>query len=29
MSLRFAGITFDRHHYDPRGDVLYLKRRGV
>jgi len=24
MSLRLAGITFDRHHYDPRGDVLYL-----
>jgi hypothetical protein len=24
MSLHFAGITFGRHHYDARGDVLYV-----
>lgn len=24
MSVEVAGIAFDRHHYDPRGDVLYL-----
>lgn len=24
MKITIAGITFDHHHYDPRGDVLYL-----
>ncbi|HUB37112.1 MAG TPA: hypothetical protein VL972_09835 [Solirubrobacteraceae bacterium] len=24
MSLTIAGNTFSHHHYDPRGDVLYL-----
>jgi uncharacterized protein YuzE len=24
MTITIAGITFDHHHYDPRGDVLYL-----
>lgn len=24
MSVTVAGITFDDHEYDPRGDVLYL-----
>ncbi|MCA1709148.1 MAG: DUF2283 domain-containing protein [Actinobacteria bacterium] len=24
MNITVAGITFDHHHYDPRGDVLYL-----
>lgn len=24
MSVEVAGIAFDHHHYDPRGDVLYL-----
>lgn len=24
MSLTIAGYTFAQHHYDPRGDVLYL-----
>lgn len=24
MKITVAGITFDHHHYDPRGDVLYL-----
>lgn len=24
MKLRIGGIEFDQHHYDPRGDVLYL-----
>jgi uncharacterized protein YuzE len=24
MSIVVAGIGFDRHHYDKRGDVLYL-----
>lgn len=24
MSVKIAGITFDSHEYDPRGDVLYL-----
>jgi YD repeat-containing protein len=24
MSLTIAGNTFSRHHYDSRGDVLYL-----
>lgn len=24
MSITIAGITFDRHEYDDRGDVLYL-----
>jgi uncharacterized protein YuzE len=24
MSITIAGITFDHHHYDARGDVLYL-----
>lgn len=28
MSLTIAGITFERHHYDPRGDVLYLNVEG-
>lgn len=24
MKITIAGITFDHHHYDQRGDVLYL-----
>jgi YD repeat-containing protein len=24
MSLTIAGTTFTHHHYDPRGDVLYV-----
>jgi uncharacterized protein YuzE len=24
MTITVAGITFDHHHYDARGDVLYL-----
>jgi uncharacterized protein YuzE len=24
MSITIAGINFDHHHYDERGDVLYL-----
>ena len=24
MSLTIAGTTFENHHYDQRGDVLYL-----
>ncbi len=24
MSITIAGITFENHHYDQRGDVLYL-----
>jgi uncharacterized protein YuzE len=24
MTITFAGTTFDHHHYDARGDVLYL-----
>lgn len=24
MKIMIAGITFDHHHYDERGDVLYL-----
>ncbi|MEX1143010.1 MAG: DUF2283 domain-containing protein [Thermoleophilaceae bacterium] len=24
MKITIAGIAFDRHHYDARGDVLYL-----
>jgi uncharacterized protein YuzE len=24
MTLTIAGNTFSHHHYDPRGDVLYL-----
>jgi hypothetical protein len=24
MKVTVAGITFDHHHYDERGDVLYL-----
>lgn len=24
MNITIAGTTFDHHHYDPRGDVLYL-----
>jgi uncharacterized protein YuzE len=24
MTITVAGIAFDHHHYDPRGDVLYL-----
>jgi uncharacterized protein YuzE len=24
MKITVAGITFDNHHYDERGDVLYL-----
>jgi YD repeat-containing protein len=24
MSLTIAGVTFEHHHYDPCGDVLYL-----
>lgn len=25
MSVRIAGTEFDQVHYDPRGDVLYLR----
>ncbi len=28
MSLTIAGYTFAQHHYDPRGDVLYLSVAG-
>jgi uncharacterized protein YuzE len=28
MSIHLAGITFDHHHYDPRGDVLYVNVAG-
>jgi YD repeat-containing protein len=28
MSLMIAGNTFSHHHYDPRGDVLYLSVAG-
>jgi YD repeat-containing protein len=28
MSLTIAGNTFAHHHYDPRGDVLYLSVEG-
>ena len=28
MSLTIAGLTFDEHHYDERGDVLYLTVEG-
>lgn len=28
MSLTVTGIVFERHHYDPRGDVLYLTAEG-
>lgn len=24
MKITIAGLTFDHHHYDSRGDVLYL-----
>jgi hypothetical protein len=24
MTITIAGTTFDHHHYDARGDVLYL-----
>jgi hypothetical protein len=24
MTITIAGIPFDHHHYDERGDVLYL-----
>jgi len=24
MTITIAGISFDHHHYDERGDVLYL-----
>ena len=24
MSITIAGVSFDHHHYDDRGDVLYL-----
>lgn len=24
MSVTIAGVSFDHHHYDDRGDVLYL-----
>ena len=24
MSAEIAGVAFDHHHYDERGDVLYL-----
>ncbi|MGH2904918.1 MAG: hypothetical protein ACRDK7_15250 [Solirubrobacteraceae bacterium] len=24
MNITIAGVTFDHHHYDERGDVLYL-----
>jgi hypothetical protein len=25
---RVAGVSFDQHEYDPRGDVLYLSVEG-
>lgn len=28
MTLKIAGISFDQHHYDARGDVLYLSAEG-
>lgn len=28
MSVTIAGISFDHHHYDDRGDVLYLSVGG-
>lgn len=28
MSVTIAGIAFDHHHYDDRGDVLYLSVEG-
>lgn len=28
MSVTVAGITFEQHRYDPRGDVLYLSVEG-
>jgi uncharacterized protein YuzE len=28
MSVTIAGISFDHHHYDDRGDVLYLSVEG-
>jgi YD repeat-containing protein len=28
MSLTIAGTTFEHHHYDSRGDVLYLSVEG-
>ena len=28
MSLTIAGTTFEHHHYDARGDVLYLSVEG-
>ncbi len=28
MSVTIAGNTFSKHHYDPRGDVLYLSVEG-
>jgi YD repeat-containing protein len=28
MSVTIAGIRFDHHHYDARGDVLYLSVEG-
>jgi YD repeat-containing protein len=28
MSLTIAGIDFAQHHYDDRGDVLYLNAEG-
>jgi uncharacterized protein YuzE len=28
MSVTIAGISFDQHHYDDRGDVLYLSVEG-
>jgi hypothetical protein len=27
MTITIAGIAFDHHHYDERGDVLYLNAR--
>lgn len=28
MSITIAGTTFEHHHYDDRGDVLYLSAEG-
>ena len=28
MSVTIAGITFEHHEYDERGDVLYLSTAG-
>jgi uncharacterized protein YuzE len=28
MNIKLAGIEFAHHHYDPRGDVLYLNTAG-